>query len=152
MSFSTVFGLAVLGFIMTSCYGYATKLTKGTDTSRSIQSLFSATFSLTCGLFGLIIFEITSIMDKRYSHICFRHVFTFSARSVLWRISLWSTFLAILVVIPLAQIALLVPDRFSSKQVHLGAIALLWFLYFAVFWILGGISSSFTASSRTFTF
>lgn len=65
MGISTVFGLAVLGFVMTSCFGYASKLTKGTDTSKAIQRLFSATFSLTCGLFGLIIFEITSIMDKQ---------------------------------------------------------------------------------------
>lgn len=66
MGLSTVFGLVGLGFVMASSYGYAAKLTKGTDTSRVIQGLFSATFSLTCGLFGLILLEITSILNNQY--------------------------------------------------------------------------------------
>jgi hypothetical protein len=66
MGLSTVFGLAGLAVIVAYSYGYAAKLTKGTGTSRAVQGLFSATFSLTCGLFGLMLFEITSIMNNKY--------------------------------------------------------------------------------------
>ncbi len=63
--------------------------------SRLVLALFAATFSLSCSLFELIIFEILDILNR-------------SMRWMLWKLSLVGMLTMVIIVIPMCQIRMLV--------------------------------------------
>lgn len=142
MGLGLVIELGLLGASLAACFHYSGRLFKGPahsygrDSSPVARHVFAATFSLTCGLFGLLLFEIAGLMER-------------GARLLLWRLYLGLTFAVLLLIIPVLQIRLALSGRPSSGQWHHGACFAAWLAYVAAFWFFGGIASSITTESRT---
>lgn len=70
--------------------------------SRLVLALFATTFSLSCSLFELIIFEILDILNR-------------SMRWMLWKLSLVGMLTMVILVIPMCQIRMLVIGKNRGK-------------------------------------
>ena len=66
--------------------------------SRTVLSLFAATFSLSCTLFELIIFEILDVLERRL-------------RWLLWKLSIFGMLSLLIVILPMYQIRLVVVGK-----------------------------------------
>ena len=94
--------------------------------SRVILALFAATFSLSCTLFELIIFEILDILGRR-------------VRRALWKMSIVGMLSLLIVVLPMYQIRILVVghNRDWRKRNALLVTLSLWTIYIWAFWKVG---------------
>jgi hypothetical protein len=103
---------------------FNTKLFKDYEiTKKLIQFVFSLTFSMSCTLFELIIFEILDILvkDSRWIH---------------WKVNLYLMLFNVIAVLPFYQVYLLmcgidnIIKRFSFSLIA-------WLVHFWVFWSVG---------------
>jgi len=94
--------------------------------SRTVLTLFAATFSLSCTLFELIIFEILDILERR-------------VRRALWKLSIVGMLSLLIVVLPMYQIRVLVVGRnrdWRRRNALLVTLSL-WAVYIWAFWKVG---------------
>ncbi|XP_067007866.2 Golgi pH regulator isoform X2 [Anabrus simplex] len=92
---------------------------------RLVQLIFSITFSLSCTMFELIIFEIVGVLDSssRYFH---------------WNVGLYMMLFMVIVVIPFyIGYFILSNIRFVKLQLIRPLTLLIWLVYIYIFWKLG---------------
>ncbi|GLH11508.1 hypothetical protein R5R35_012040 [Gryllus longicercus] len=92
---------------------------------RLVQLIFSITFSLSCTMFELIIFEILRVLDSssRYFH---------------WNVGLYMMLFMVIVVIPFyIGYFILSNIRFVKQQVIRPLTVMIWLVYIYIFWKLG---------------
>ncbi|RKP24627.1 Golgi pH regulator-like protein, partial [Syncephalis pseudoplumigaleata] len=91
-----------------------------------VQAVFSLTFSASCGLFQLIIFEITGALAK-------------NSRWFLWKLNLALLLALVIGAIPAYQIYIMLGGihRDFVKRRRLAFTATIWLVLFASFWQLG---------------
>lgn len=90
-----------------------------------VQLIFSTTFSLSCTMFELIIFEIVGVLDtsSRYFH---------------WNLGLYLILFMVIVIIPFnIGYFILSNIRFVKKQLIRPFTILIWLLYIYLFWKVG---------------
>ncbi|GBC14354.2 Golgi pH regulator isoform X2 [Rhizophagus irregularis DAOM 181602=DAOM 197198] len=91
-----------------------------------VQAIFSLTFSTSCALFELIIFEIMDVMHKDSRYIC-------------WKITLYVSLFLVIILIPAYQLYLLITNIQESlpKRYSIIIALLCWLIYFYGFWKVG---------------
>ncbi|RIA89758.1 Abscisic acid G-protein coupled receptor-domain-containing protein [Glomus cerebriforme] len=91
-----------------------------------VQAIFSLTFSTSCALFELIIFEIMDIMHKDSRYIC-------------WKITLYVSLFLVIILIPAYQLYLLIANiqESLSKRYSIIIALVCWLIYFYGFWKVG---------------
>lgn len=92
---------------------------------RLVQLIFSITFSLSCTMFELIIFEILGLLDSssRYFH---------------WNIGLYMMLFMVIVLIPFyIGYFILINIQFVKRQVIRPLTILIWLVYIYLFWKIG---------------
>ncbi|PKY43372.1 hypothetical protein RhiirA4_457348 [Rhizophagus irregularis] len=91
-----------------------------------VQAIFSLTFSTSCALFELIIFEIMDVMHKDSRYIC-------------WKITLYVSLFLVIILIPAYQLYLLITNIQESlpKRYSIIFALLCWLIYFYGFWKVG---------------
>lgn len=91
-----------------------------------VLSLFAATFSLSCTLFELIIFEILDLLDRQ-------------VRWVLWKMSIVGMLVMLVVILPIYQIRLVVVGKNRGWR-HRNSLLVTfvgWAIYIWAFWKVG---------------
>ncbi|MFH4976242.1 hypothetical protein AB6A40_002951 [Gnathostoma spinigerum] len=92
---------------------------------RMVQFLFSVTFSLSCTMFELIIFEILDILDS-------------SSRFMHWRIGLYSILFVLIVMLPLyVSYSIATSLSFMHRKWVLPVTFIAWSLFIYFFWKIG---------------
>ncbi|KAG1679576.1 Golgi pH regulator [Nymphon striatum] len=90
-----------------------------------VQLIFSITFSLSCTMFELIIFEILGILDS-------------SSRYIHWKIGLYATLFMLIVLLPFYMAYFTLSNiRFVKKQMIFPFTITAWFIFIYFFWKLG---------------
>ncbi|XP_062517498.1 Golgi pH regulator-like [Corticium candelabrum] len=93
-----------------------------------VQLAFSVTFSLSCSMFELIIFEIVGVLDL-------------SSRFFHWKLGLYLTLFTLIVLLPLYISYLLVgSSRFVlnlNRRTIFGLSSAIWFVFVYLFWKIG---------------
>ncbi|RKP07819.1 Abscisic acid G-protein coupled receptor-domain-containing protein [Thamnocephalis sphaerospora] len=91
-----------------------------------VQAIFSLTFSLSCGLFQLVIFEITGALTQ-------------NSRWLLWKINLGVLLVLVVCVIPFYELYILLGNRGDGfvRRRRLQISFFGWLAAFCVFWKLG---------------
>lgn len=91
-----------------------------------VLSLFAATFSLSCTLFELIIFEILDLLNRRL-------------RWVLWKLSIVGMLVMLIAVLPIYQIRLVVVGKNRDWRHRNSLLVTLigWAIYIWAFWKVG---------------
>lgn len=92
---------------------------------RLVQLIFSITFSLSCTLFELIIFEIVGVLDARSRHL---H----------WNVGLYSILFMLIVIIPFYIAYFIISNiRFVQQKLIRPLTIMIWLVYIYLFWKLG---------------
>ncbi|GET04356.1 Golgi pH regulator B isoform X2 [Rhizophagus clarus] len=91
-----------------------------------VQAIFSLTFSTSCALFELIIFEIMDVMHKDSRYIC-------------WKITLYVSLFLVIILIPAYQLYLLITNIQNSlpRRYSITIALVCWLIYFYGFWKVG---------------
>ncbi|RHZ67250.1 hypothetical protein Glove_302g29 [Diversispora epigaea] len=91
-----------------------------------VQAIFSLTFSASCALFELIIFEIMDVMHKDSRWVC-------------WKITLYLLLILVIFLLPFYQIYLLITNKQERLSLRYTIIisVLCWVIYFYLFWKFG---------------
>lgn len=91
--------------------------------SEAVQSLFGATFAVSCGMFELIIFEIASVLTK-------------TSRLQFWNWLLVAMCLLLVVVVPLSLAVVTIPVLRCgcSTRGRITAAAGIWIVYLYLLW------------------
>ncbi|CAB3400782.1 unnamed protein product [Caenorhabditis bovis] len=105
--------------------------------NRTVQFFFSFTFSLSCSLFELIIFEIAGIMS-------------IESRTSCWRYCL-STILFTLVFIIPVYMSYLIISGISFAKMHIPLSIVSWFIFLYFFWKIGEPFPIMSSSHGIFT-
>lgn len=92
---------------------------------RLVQLIFSITFSLSCTMFELIIFEIVSVLDA-------------SSRHLHWNVGLYSILFMLIVIIPFYIAYFIISNvRFVQQKLIRPLTIMIWLVYIYLFWKLG---------------
>ncbi|RWS21346.1 hypothetical protein B4U80_01212, partial [Leptotrombidium deliense] len=90
-----------------------------------VQLLFSVTFSLSCSMFELIIFEIIGFLDT-------------SSRYIHWKLSIYAMLFMLIVVLPFYTGYFIINNiRFVKKQLIKPFAIASWLLFMYMFWKIG---------------
>lgn len=92
---------------------------------RLVQLIFSITFSLSCTMFELIIFEIVGVLDA-------------SSRHLHWNVGLYSILFMLIVIIPFYIAYFIISNiRFVQQKLIRPLTIMIWLVYIYLFWKLG---------------
>ncbi|WKX97874.1 hypothetical protein Q1695_013511 [Nippostrongylus brasiliensis] len=107
--------------------------------NRIVQLVFSITFSLSCTMFELIIFEIMDVMDS-------------GSRFASWRLCLSAILITLIVALPLyVSYTLLKSISFIRQRFLTPMTIFLWFVFIYFFWKLGDPFPILSAKHGIFT-
>ncbi|KAF0517988.1 Golgi pH regulator [Gigaspora margarita] len=91
-----------------------------------VQAIFSLTFSTSCALFELIIFEIVEIMHKDSRWFC-------------WKMTLYILLFLVIILMPFYQLYLIITKIQESLRLRYSIVIVIlcWATYFYIFWRVG---------------
>ncbi|CAP27757.2 Protein CBG07249 [Caenorhabditis briggsae] len=107
--------------------------------NRLVQFIFSFTFSLSCSLFELIIFEIADVLDPLSRQKC-------------WTNCLAIILFTLVVLIPMYMAYLLIQSvTFIQSKLHIPLTFFSWFVFLYFFWKIGDPFPALSAKHGIFT-
>lgn len=107
--------------------------------NRLVQFIFSFTFSLSCSLFELIIFEIADVLDPTSRQKCWTNCLAIMLFTLVVFIPLYMAFLLIQIII------------FIRSKFHIPLTVFSWFVFLYFFWKIGDPFPILSAKHGIFT-
>jgi len=125
LEYAGIFVFSNIIFFIFGWFFLQSKLMRDYEVKKiGVQAIFSITFTVSCSMFQLIIFEILGILNP-------------SVRWFTWKLDLWSMILLLIFIVPFYQFYLLSDNLVTERRKRIIVAVVLETIFFYFFWKIG---------------